>query len=387
MILITMPISPNFYKKIMLKISYILIISFTLLGCSKPEVKKETNLPYIQSAEIVKISPESSFTLLREYIGKVSAKQQTNLSFEYSGRVIETLVDSGEHVVKGQALAIQDSELLLIKVAEIEAKVKQVNAQIVLNKANQKRINALIDDGYTSEQSVDELAAQDIVLEANLDGLKASKASLNYQIKKSKLTAPYDGVVSERLLSVGDNVPAGQPVFKLHKQTQQEISLGIPYSVADSLQLNDIVEVQIANHRTTAKVIAKGQNISTTNRTVQLRLMLNESQKNANGQIARVYIKQIIEREGFWVPLSAITDGIRGQWNIYLANTKDSNSFQISAATINVEFANESHAFISGLSNNEYKIVAAGLHRYVPGQLIKPVENKPTTAKQGSPSL
>ena len=40
-------------------------------------------------------------------------------------------------------------------------------------------------------------------------------------------------------------------------------------------------------------------------------------------------IPQTIEQDGFWIPLTALTDGIRGQWNIYLVAPNPDGSSEI----------------------------------------------------------
>jgi len=92
-----------------------------------------------------------------------------------------------------------------------------------------------------------------------------------------------------------------------------------------------------------------------------------------NGQLVRVTIEQKIKKPGFWLPLNAITDGVRGQWQLFIASpTGDSNNrFQLQPATVNVLHTSERSAYINGLSLEPHKIVAQGVHRYVGGQVVK----------------
>jgi len=125
-------------------------------------------------------------------------------------------------------------------------------------------------------------------------------------------------------------------------------------------------------------ILAIGQQVNPQTRTVEVRLALTEDVKIASGAIARVAIVQKVDTSGFWVPLTAITDGIRGQWNVYAASPSEHQThkdvYQISAKTIQVLHTTEERAYITGLASDEIELVITGLHRYVPGQQVKNAE-------------
>lgn len=373
---------PLQYQLIRVKtIILIFLAAFTITACSKVVEKKETSNSYQQSASLITIFPEQSYTIARSYLGQITAKQHTNLSFEYSGRISDVLVDSGDVIKKGQLLAQQDTQLLSYKTTELKSQKKQAQAQITLNQANLSRIKTLINDGYSSLQRLDELNAENQILKAQINGLNARINTLQYQREKSALIAPFNGVITERFISNGEVTTARQPSFGLIENTNNEINVGIPRKVASTLILGQTLEVKIDNsllneQTRQAELIAIGQQINTVNRTVQLRLkMLKQLDKSNryNGQLVRVTIEQEITKPGFWLPIDAITDGVRGQWQIFIASpTNDANnSYQLKAATVNVLHTSEKTAYINGLSLEPHQIVAQGVHRYVGGQLIK----------------
>ncbi|MFD2165218.1 efflux RND transporter periplasmic adaptor subunit [Thalassotalea euphylliae] len=350
-----------------------LVVATTLLSGCERSISAENEQPYIHSATVATYSRDDSYEIARQYIGKIAAKQQTQLSFEYPGRVINIFVDSGDQVKKGQVLAKLDVELLNIRVAELAAQVQQVEAQLVLNQSNLKRAQKLIVDDYASEQTIDELNAEQSVLNANLAGLKASLAALQYQIKQASLTAPYDGIVNDRMISVGDLVAAGNTAMTLIKQSQQEISFGIPAQIASDIQIGDKLPVSLGTKHVDATVSAIGQQIDPGTRTVNVRMLVDDQDKQISGVIARVSIEQRIERPGYWLPITAITDGIRGQWNIYLV-TESQGQFKITPQTINVLHTTTDQVFVAGPTSNDLTVISEGLHRYVPGQIIRPAK-------------
>jgi len=349
-----------------------------LAGCSKPIEEAKTS--YHHAAKVKTIKAQESYQVSREYIGRVVAKQQTQLAFEYGGRVKSIHVDNGDTVKKDQIIATLDTEILTIRAREIKAQIKQTHAQQSLNKANLTRVEKLIADGYASKQNIDELIAEQGVLIAQIDGLNASLASLDYQIEKAQLTAPYGGIISERIIAQGDMVASGNTAFKLIKQSTQEVTLGVPFNVAQTLNIEQSLPINIGGVSLSANIIAIGQQINPLNHTIELRLGLSQANERFNGQIARATIIQTIEESGYWIPISALTDGMRGQWNIYQAISQpEFEIFKIQAVTINVVHTTATHAYVSPAQEQEVTLITQGLHRYVPGQLIRSALDK--TAK------
>jgi RND family efflux transporter MFP subunit len=349
-----------------------LFLSISLLsGCSKaPEQVTEQN-SYHQVAEIQSVKPSNSYQVQREYIGKVVSKQLSSVSFEYSGKVNQILVDSGDVVKAGQLLAALDTELLTINAKEIDARISQLTAQARLNRLNLERITKLNKKGYTSQQTLDELQTEKNVINADLARQQSNQAALNYQISKAKLYAPFDAIVSIRTIDEGEIFSRTQAAFQLIKQSQNEISVGVPIKVANRLVVGQTIEVDIAEQSLKAQLLVIGNQINDISRTVELRLSIDQQGTLYNGQLVQVTIEQTIKKTGFWLPLSSLTDGVRGQWNIYLVEPRENNLFEIKPATISVQYSTLDAVFISGLGPQEQQVITSGVHRFVPGQLVK----------------
>lgn len=354
---------------------------FILSACSKATQEQEVGESYHQSASLVTVEPEKSYTLVRRYLGQIAAKQHTSLSFEYSGRINTILVDSGDVVQKGQLLAQQDTQLLSYKTTELAAQKKQAQAQITLNKANLARIKSLLDNGYSALQRLDELTSENTILKAKINALDARINTLNYQKEKSSLIAPFEGVITKRFSSKGEMTTSSQPSFHLIEYANNEVSVGIPRKIASTLVLGQLITVTMdgstaKDSTRQAKLIAIGQQVNIANRTVQLRLKMLKRLERTNqydGQLVRIAIEQKITKPGFWLPINAITDGVRGQWQVLIASptTNSSNNYQLQSATVKVLHANEHSAYVNGLPLEPQRIVAQGVHRYVSGQVIK----------------
>lgn len=346
------------------------VTTFTLSACSKQA--EADKVSYHHAAEIITITPVENYQITRQYIGEITSKQSTGLSFEFGGQIETLLVDNGDKIQQGQSLATLNTNLLQLKKAEIEAEISQTQAQLNLNQANLKRLNALDKKGFASEQSLDELNTEKTILTATITKLKSVLASTEYQLSQSKIIAPFNGTIAKRFFNVGELAPAGSPVYQLIKSNDEQINLGIPSKLANHLKTGKKLQLEINEQHIEATILAVGQQINPQNRTVNIRLLPEQNIAFFNGQLAKVNINETLEQVGFWLPLSALTDGIRGQWNIFtVISAEQPDLFEIHKHTVNVLYSNEQQAFVTGLSAQPQQIVASGLQRLVAGQIVR----------------
>lgn len=214
---------------------------------------------------------------------------------------------------------------------------------------------------------------------------QANKSTVIYQIAKSKLHAPFDAIVSSRFVAEGEIFNSNQIAFELIKNTHYEITVGVPVKVARDLSKGQKLEVTLEQEQLSAKILVIGKQVNQISRTVELRLAINEQSTFYNGQLAKIKITQKVEQAGFWLPISALTDGIRGQWNIFRVQNTEKSLFKIIATTVEVKYSTLDAVYIAGLPQEQLQVILAGVHRYVPGQLVKKAQKASSqTAKVGS---
>ena len=214
---------------------------------------------------------------------------------------------------------------------------------------------------------------------ANVSGLKAQIRAINYQINKAILTAPFSGVITKKMVSTGEQSSPAKIAFQLIQQSNNEITFGIPAVLANSVKTNQLLTVEINDGEHQGRILSISKQIDPLNRTVQLRMKLTTPVNSYNGQLVKVHINKKVDQQGYWIPLTAVTDGVRGQWQVFLAIKDKPNSvvditakdlFTIQSATVQVLHANKTSIYISGLPEGEHLIVSEGLHRFVSGQRV-----------------
>lgn len=363
----------------------LLIIAPTLLALSAcneldtPQANASANAreqTYHHKVETVSLSAQDGYHIERKFAGTIRSKQSAKLMFEVSGRVDQILAFEGNKVEQGQTLATLDQELLNIELSQLTAQLSQVQAQQVLNEANLSRINALIEQGYTSDQSRDELLAEQQVLSASQRQIQANIDAKNYQLNRTAITAPFAGTINKRLINKGELVSPQVMAFELQQGDQNELKVGVPQDLARNIENQTEHQLLINDQIITVDNVSANSDISPFSRTVQLRFLLPDDIRVYNNQLGYLDYKEYIKADGFWVPLSAITDGVRGVWNVYtLEPTEQTKLYTLQTHTVEILYVNKDGAFIRSSLNDDTKIVKSGLQRLVAGQIVR-VENE-----------
>lgn len=116
--------------------------------------------------------------------GTVKPVKEANVGATLPGKLENLLVEKGEHVSKGQMLAMMSGEMLTQAQVERDALKKDYN-----------RVKRLHDKGSVTDQKLDHVKAE----------YDASKAKVKMLEQSTKIRAPFSGVVTDFLLQEGEN--------------------------------------------------------------------------------------------------------------------------------------------------------------------------------------
>jgi RND family efflux transporter MFP subunit len=166
--------------------------------------------------------------------GVVEATRQATVSAQISGRVKAVLFDVGDHVNKGQViLRIDESEA---NQAVAGSNAQLARAQAVLNNAklNYERAQKLFEQNFLSQAALDKAKSEYDMAEAQA---KASSAGAQQSVLAQSYTAvvaPYGGVVSARMVEMGEMVTVGKPLMTGFDPSELRIISNVPqYKLAD----------------------------------------------------------------------------------------------------------------------------------------------------------
>ncbi|MDJ0623780.1 MAG: efflux RND transporter periplasmic adaptor subunit [Desulfocapsaceae bacterium] len=324
------------------------------------------------------IVPLQSYTRTRSYLGKVEARRTSNLGFEISGLLIDVYVQEGEQVEKGQLLAELDTDRLLAAKREAEAQLEETEASLRLAGATLRRIDQAQKLKAVSVQELDEAKSNLDSQRARFVRVKAQIERIDVDLKKAKLYAPYSGTLATRMSDEGTVVSAGQPVLEIVETDRVEIRLGIAREFADDLQLGDPLEGRINGDAIPLQIsrILPGREALT--RVVQIIAEPVEPGINLReADLVEVSLNRRIDVQGYWLPISALTENGRGIWSCFVAEpvVEQTDSVevthQLKRRDLQVIFMEDERVFAKGNFQSGDRVVMDGLHRVVPNQRVR----------------
>jgi len=178
--------------------------------------------------------------------GTTEAYAQANIYARASGYVSKREVDIGSHVKAGQLLLEITAPELDHQIAQADATLVQLQAALKQAQANRdlgqvtwNRDSVLVQKGWVTAQQGDtdrlNLQAQDAavaVADANVKAQTAQIAVLHQQKDYQSITAPFDGVITQRNVDIGSLVQAdattGTFLFTLMQSDTLRIQLYVP---------------------------------------------------------------------------------------------------------------------------------------------------------------
>lgn len=330
---------------------------------------------------------QAGYAIAESYAGRVTARRTSTLGFERSGRLIEVLVDDGDAVEAGQALArlnidplVVERRRLVAQLAAAGASVEEIGAQLTLAERTRERRAELLARQHVSEQTYDDIAfeqqaatARQVAAQAGLSEVRAAIAAVDLDIELSTIRAPFDGTILARDADEGTVVQAGQSILELIEDAVLEVRVGVPPERARDLRIGTEFDVTIDGRPHRARLEDILPRVDAATRTVPLILMLLDPEGVRSGALARVAVMTEVTGRGFWLPLSALTEGRRGLWAAYaLVPADTADTYRVERRDVEVLHAETGRAYVRGALRPGDRIVAAGVQRIVPGQTVTP---------------
>lgn len=155
-------------------------------------------------------------------VGTLKSNESVVLRPEVSGRIAAIHFKDGAVVKRGALLLSLDAGIQ-------EAELQQAKANLALARANQQRNEELFQKKFISQQSLDNSKAALKVQEA---GVALAEAKL----AKTRIRAPFDGVVGIRNVSVGDYVKEGEELVNVEDIATLKVDFRLPEAYLGRLQ-------------------------------------------------------------------------------------------------------------------------------------------------------
>jgi len=201
----------------------------------------------VARAEVRQLAPSVRAT------GIVRSRSAADLAAAVAGR-LEFVAEPGTALKAGALVARLDSRELALARAEQAARVKRSEVNLVALDREVARLRA--SGTAVSRFNVDQAQANRDLAEADLQVARAALAQTQDQLARSRLTAPFDGVVSERVRRTGEEVARGEVIARIVNPDELEIRLFVPLRHVRAIQPGHVVDVKAESQEFTATISA-----------------------------------------------------------------------------------------------------------------------------------
>ena len=357
------------------------VAAFTLSGCETVESHAAAAESAPLTVETMQVEQLQKYEVRRVFSGTVRSRRASQLGFERPGMVAKVFVDEGDVVEEGQLIARLDTAQLRAARRRVAASLKEAQAGVGISTLTADRLAQLAEEQYISRQSADEARFGLQAAEAKQLELRAALAQIDVDLRKSKLIAPFSGIVSARLVDEGTVVAAGSPVVRFRESEEREAVIGVPRTIP--VEIGGVQELLLDGRSFEAEVTALINDVNARTRTVTAIIDLPTELHAAEGQVIDLVHTRRVADSGFWVPTTALTEGLRGMWTVYSVEP-DGEAAIVRREAVEVLHAETDRAFVRGTLEASDQIIANGLHRVVPGQRVRVSPAKPRAIAESS---
>jgi RND family efflux transporter MFP subunit len=352
------------------------LASYPLLAANEAPSRPAT--PRLLEVTVAVAHVVPTYTVSRSYVGRVESARRSELAFEVPGLISQVIPEEGDSVVAGQTIAVLDSARLRSRRAALEAARDRAKADLELSQLTADRLEVLVGEDVVSPQKWDETRKLRDSRDAELRRIESEIATVDVDLEKSVLRAPYSGQIARRYVDEGSVVRAGERVARLLETTRLEVRVGVAETDAMAIAIGSQHTLRISGRDLEARVRSVLPERGPETRAVEVILQLaNGVERLRDGDLAELAIRSPVSATGLWLPMSALSEGARGLWSCYVAepltprDRPDSGTHRLARRQLELLHEESDRVFVRGTLRDGERVVVEGTHRLVSGQKVR----------------
>lgn len=258
-----------------------------------------------------------------------------------NGYVKDVFVDVGSNVKKGQLLMTLEAPELQQQATQAKERYEKAKLDYTINVENYKRLlQASATKGAVSPMNLASLKAR-----ADADSAFCNAEKANWQMQETilgylKVTAPFDGVISERNVHPGALVNAashtGSPMLDLRQVERLRLQVDIPEGIAAGLENKDTISFYLSAYpgkKMTGHISRRSRLVNSQFRAERMEIdVYNRDGKLAPGMYADVLFNSNGNPDAFTVPRTAVVTSTERK---YVIAVRDGKAQRVDVATGN----------------------------------------------------
>lgn len=342
-------------RKVVLSLSVLLLLN----ACSEDVAVTDK---VVQTVKTMKVKRDT-VSQQRRFTGRIGAVSTIDLSFQVSGKLIDLPAKKGAMVHKGDVIARLDE-------SDFKLASQQAKAQFNLATLDVTRKRNLFSSGSLPKSMLDQA-------ETNYQLMQIAVRTAERNLSYTKIIAPYDALVNERLVDIYTNVIRERPIIQIQELTELRVRINIPENMMALLaNRDDFNAVAIfkdrptkrfpliyREHKTAANSIAQ---------TYEINFGLSREQNLAVLPGMTVAVILSLKPQGgqqqFFIPVTALSYDAQNRPRVWVL---DAASNTVAEKRIKLgDMKEQGVSILSGLKEGD-EIVTAGAHLLREGMAVR----------------
>lgn len=336
-------------KKGILIVGLIIIAGF-VFNFSQKKVDSADEL----SVEVA-VQSVSEASVVKEHVfgAVVKSTNEAVLAAQVNGTLKNIYFKEGEKIKQGQLIA---------QIEATEYQAKYLQAQISLREVEEaeKLARRKWDDLKPEEKEQFKLESE---------RLRAVLLENGTYLQKTKIIAPFDGVISSKFVAKGETVMAGRDLFRLIGDlNKKEIVFNVPVKIGENMKVGDKLEISHDNKVEEAQIFAINPMVDVQTRKIAVHSQINDQSSFSVGTFVDVKIKTAADSQGYDILPEAI---VRQYDDAFVFVVKD-NIARMKRITILA--TGTKYITVEGLEKDD-QVVVSGAHNLFDGDQVKIISN------------
>ncbi len=232
-----------------------IVFGLILAGCSAGEPTSASAAPPPVKESTVSLPTTAAHADEYQVSGPLVVEHQVDVEAQREGVVAKVLADVGMRVCKGQVLAELDNrelqanrDMAADKVRAIEADGKNWSAQLDIDKADLARAEAMWKAELITKEQVEHARAKvvsskfEVEREVNnAQTVRDEVRAIDLELDKTRIVAPFDGVVARRYIRLGQKVAVNDRMFWVTETSPMNVRFTLPQEFVGKVKVGDSV--------------------------------------------------------------------------------------------------------------------------------------------------
>lgn len=318
---------------------------------------READPDYFKSANLaVQVTAyeanRSTFEHKIEVRGSVMSRTNVQVGAEIGGRLTRVAVKEGQRVNKGQTLATIDQE-------DIKRNIESVQTQLDFAITMFEKRERLWKKNIGTE-------VQYLEAKTNKETLEKQLATLQTQLEKTTIKAPFSGTIETVPVKAGQVVQPGIPVAFLVSNSDMYITAEISEVFIGKFEVGDevLVKVPSIDDSFTSKIVSIGQVINEASRTFTVEVAVSDKNTFKTNQVVILQMVDHRSEDAVIIPSRTIQEDADGNFVFLIDGNKAKK------VHINLGLSYDNHTMVmTGLNGGE-SIVDKGNRSVADGSVV-----------------